>query len=50
MHTEFPWESHKERPRHRQENNIKMDLREKEDGEAWTAFTWLRMGISGGLL
>jgi hypothetical protein len=32
------------RPRRRWENGIKMDLR------VWSGFTWLRIGIFGGLL
>jgi hypothetical protein len=35
-----------ERPRHRWDDNIKMDL--KEGGwEVWTGFIWLRIGTSG---
>jgi hypothetical protein len=37
-----------ERPRHRWEGNIKMDLR--EIGMGRTGFNWLRIGSSGGLL
>jgi hypothetical protein len=38
-----------ERPRHRWEDVIKMDLRETGWG-VWSGFTWLRIGIIGGLL
>jgi hypothetical protein len=38
------------RPRHRWEDNIKMDLRERENGVVWTGLMWLRIGTSGGLL
>jgi hypothetical protein len=34
------------RPRHRWENNIKMDLRETGLG-MWIGFTWLRIGTGG---
>jgi hypothetical protein len=37
------------RPRSRWADNIEMDLRETE-GTVWTAFIWLRLGTSGGLL
>ena len=37
-----------ERPRHRWEDNFKMDLREV--GWAWTGSIWLRIGTDGGLL
>jgi hypothetical protein len=37
------------RPRHRWEDNIKMDLREVGWG-AWTGLIWLRIGTGGGLL
>jgi hypothetical protein len=37
------------RPRHRWENNIKMDLREVES-RLWTGFIRLRIESSGGLL
>jgi hypothetical protein len=37
------------RPRHRWEDNIKMDLREVGWG-AWTGSIWLRIGTGGGLL
>jgi hypothetical protein len=33
-----------QRPRHRWENNIKMDMGEIE--WVWTGFMWLRIGIS----
>jgi hypothetical protein len=38
-----------ERPRRRGENGIKMDLREIGWG-VWNGFTWLRIGVVGGLL
>jgi hypothetical protein len=38
-----------ERPRHRWEDGIKMDLREIGWG-VWSGFTWLRVGTVGGLL
>jgi len=34
------------RPRHRWENNIKMDLQE-ERWRAWTGLIWLRTGTGG---
>jgi hypothetical protein len=34
------------RPRHRWEDNIKMDL-QKWDGKAWTAVLWLPTGTVG---
>jgi hypothetical protein len=37
------------RPRHRWEDNIKMDLREV-GWEAWTGSVWLRIGTGGKLL
>jgi hypothetical protein len=37
-------------PRRRWEDNIKMDLRERQDGVVWTGLIWLRIGTSGGLL
>jgi hypothetical protein len=37
------------RPRHRWEDNIKMDLVEVGWG-AWTGLIWLRIGTGGGLL
>jgi hypothetical protein len=37
------------RPRRRWEDGIKMDLREVGWG-VWSGFTWLRIGITGGLL
>jgi hypothetical protein len=37
------------RPRHRWEDNIKMDLREVGWG-AWTGSIWLRIGTGGGVL
>jgi len=36
-------------PRHRWEDNIKMDLQEVGLG-AWTGLIWLRTGTGGGLL
>jgi hypothetical protein len=36
-------------PRHRWEDNIKMDLQEV-GWEAWTGLSWLRIGTGGGLL
>jgi hypothetical protein len=36
------------RPRHRLEDNIKMNLQEV-GWEAWTGFIWLRIGTGGGL-
>jgi hypothetical protein len=36
------------RPRHRWDDNIKMDLR--QDGVVWAGFIWLRTETSGGLL
>jgi hypothetical protein len=38
-----------ERPRHRWEDNIKMDIQEVGWG-AWTGLSWLRIGTGGGLL
>jgi hypothetical protein len=38
-----------ERPRHRWEDGIKMDLREMSWGVC-SGFTWLRIGTVGGLL
>jgi hypothetical protein len=38
-----------ERPRHRWENNIKINLREV-GRRAWTEWIWLRIGTGGGLL
>jgi hypothetical protein len=38
-----------ERPRRRWEHGIKMDLRAIGWG-IWSGFTWLRIGITGGLL
>jgi hypothetical protein len=37
------------RPRRRWLNNIKMDLREREDEVLWTGLIWLRIGTIGGL-
>jgi hypothetical protein len=41
-----------ERPRRRWEDGIKIDLREVGCGGVWvwSGFTWLRIGIIGGLL
>jgi hypothetical protein len=38
------------RPRRRREDGIKMDVREIGWGGGWSGFTWLRIGIVGGLL
>jgi hypothetical protein len=38
------------RQRCRWVDNIKMDLREREDGVVLTGLIWLRIGSSGGLL
>jgi hypothetical protein len=35
------------RPKHRWEDNIKMDLQEVGWGGAWTGLTWLRIGTGG---
>jgi hypothetical protein len=37
------------RPRHRWEDNIKMELREVGCG-VWTGLSWLRIGTGGGHL
>jgi hypothetical protein len=37
-------------PRHRWEDGIKMDLGKIGWGGVWSGFTWLRIGIVGGLL
>jgi hypothetical protein len=37
------------RPRHRWKDGLKLDLREIGWG-VWSGFTWLRIGIVGGLL
>jgi hypothetical protein len=37
------------RPRHRWEDNFKMDLQEVGWG-AWTGLIWLRIGTGGGLV
>jgi hypothetical protein len=37
------------RPKRTWVDNIKMDLREREDGMVWTGSSWLRIGTSGGL-
>jgi hypothetical protein len=43
-----------EGPWHRWEHGIKMDLREicwgEQGGEVWIGFTWLMIGITGGIL
>jgi hypothetical protein len=39
-----------ERQRRRWEDGIKMDLKEIGGGGVWSGFTWLRIGIAGGLL
>ena len=36
------------RPRHRWQDNIKMDLQEVGWGEAWTGSIWLGIGTGGG--
>jgi hypothetical protein len=36
------------KPRHRWENNMKIDL--QWDWGAWTGFIWLRIGLGSGLL
>jgi hypothetical protein len=38
-----------ERPRHRWEDEFRIDLRETGWG-VWSGFTWLRIGTVGGLL
>jgi hypothetical protein len=39
------------RPRRRWENGIKMGLKgDGLGGGGWSGFTWLRIGIDGGLL
>jgi hypothetical protein len=38
------------RQRRRWVDNIKIDLRERENGVGWTGFIWLRIWTSGGLL
>jgi hypothetical protein len=37
------------RPRHRWQNNVKMDLQEV-GWEAWTGLSWPRIGDGGGIL
>jgi hypothetical protein len=37
------------RPRHRWEDNMKMDLKEIGREIMWIRLIWLRIGISGGL-
>jgi hypothetical protein len=39
-----------ERPRHRWEDGVRMNLREIGWGGVWSEFTWLRIGTGGGLL
>ena len=47
---EKPWGKRPLRtPRHRWEDNIKMDLEEVGCG-AWTGWMWLRIGTGGGHL
>jgi hypothetical protein len=36
------------RPRRRWEDNIKTDLRERQDGVVWTGMIRLRLGTGGG--
>jgi hypothetical protein len=38
------------RPRHRLEDDIKMNLQEMEWRGTWTGLFWLRIGIGGGRL
>jgi hypothetical protein len=38
-----------ERPRHRWEDGIRMDLREVEWGGVCSGFNWLRIGTAGWL-
>jgi hypothetical protein len=38
------------RPRHKWVDNIKIDLREREDGMVWIGLMWLRTGTNGRLL
>ena len=38
------------RPRHRWEDNIKMDLQEVGGAGVWTGSSWLRTGTDGGHL
>jgi hypothetical protein len=38
------------RPRRRWVDNIKMDLREREDGMEWIGLIWLKIVTSGGVL
>jgi hypothetical protein len=53
-YTEFWWgklkERQLERPRHRWEDNIKMDLQEVECGGMDSGLMWLRTGTGGGHL
>jgi hypothetical protein len=44
----FWLENLKVRAKWRQDDNVRMDLREI-DGKVWTGFVWLRTGTSGGL-
>ena len=37
------------RPRHRREDNSKIDLQKVGWGGAWTGLIWLRIGTGGGL-
>jgi hypothetical protein len=34
----------------RLEENIKIELKKKEDGKAWNGFIWLRIGTNSELL
>jgi hypothetical protein len=38
------------KPRRRRVDNIKMDLRERDDRVVWTGAIWLWIGTIGGLL
>ena len=49
MCTGFWWGNLKERPRHRGEDNFKIDLKEVGCG-ARTGLDWLRIWADGGLL
>jgi hypothetical protein len=52
--TEFWWESPKKKSVRKQsrrsEDETKMDLKEIDCRGVWSGFTWLRIGIVGGLL
>jgi hypothetical protein len=43
------WGNLREMPRHRWEDNVKVDLQEL-GGEEWTGFIWLGIWIGGGHL